>query len=238
MKVLKSFRFVILGFMAMAFGFVSVQNTTADAGDLVVSGEVVGFEESRGRRGRTNYSAIVAFVDPSTGSRHTAEEFNSSRSRPVLGSAREVAFAPGTPTSAKVLVDGTTGNLYKLLGFGGGLVFLGSLATKFGLLKLLRGRSSPTDDRAPGGTAPTLAATAESDVPEDPLLAHFRALEAGEAGATVPSADAVLSDVAPQPAPAPPAGSWHPDPSGVPGQLRWWDGAQWTDHVAPAQQAS
>lgn len=26
---------------------------------------------------------------------------------------------------------------------------------------------------------------------------------------------------------------WYLDPSGVPGQLRWWDGARWTDHVTP-----
>lgn len=24
---------------------------------------------------------------------------------------------------------------------------------------------------------------------------------------------------------------WHPDPAGVPGRLRWWDGQAWTDHV-------
>jgi hypothetical protein len=37
-----------------------------------------------------------------------------------------------------------------------------------------------------------------------------------------------------QPAAAPsgiPA-SWYPDPS-RPGQLRWWDGQQWTEHVHP-----
>jgi uncharacterized RDD family membrane protein YckC len=32
---------------------------------------------------------------------------------------------------------------------------------------------------------------------------------------------------------------WHPDPAGQqpgqPPQLRWWDGTQWTDHLAPAQ---
>lgn len=27
-----------------------------------------------------------------------------------------------------------------------------------------------------------------------------------------------------------PAG-WHPDPSGAPGRLRWWDGQAWTEHV-------
>lgn len=27
------------------------------------------------------------------------------------------------------------------------------------------------------------------------------------------------------------AAGWHPDPAGVPGRLRWWDGQAWTDHV-------
>lgn len=29
---------------------------------------------------------------------------------------------------------------------------------------------------------------------------------------------------------------WYPDPSGAANQLRWWDGSQWTDQTAPAQQ--
>jgi hypothetical protein len=29
------------------------------------------------------------------------------------------------------------------------------------------------------------------------------------------------------------AAGWYADPSGVEGQLRWWDGAGWTDHVTP-----
>lgn len=38
-----------------------------------------------------------------------------------------------------------------------------------------------------------------------------------------------------------PAAGWFPDPSGLPGLLRYWDGARWTDHVhqqaPPSQQA-
>ena len=34
-----------------------------------------------------------------------------------------------------------------------------------------------------------------------------------------------------------PASAWYVDPSHA-GQYRWWDGAAWTDHVAPLQQAA
>jgi hypothetical protein len=27
---------------------------------------------------------------------------------------------------------------------------------------------------------------------------------------------------------------WYPDPSGPPGQKRWWDGTRWTEHLQPA----
>lgn len=30
--------------------------------------------------------------------------------------------------------------------------------------------------------------------------------------------------------------AWHPDPSGQPGMLRWWDGTQWTAHTQPIPQ--
>src|SRR5215472_6432719 len=30
----------------------------------------------------------------------------------------------------------------------------------------------------------------------------------------------------------PPSG-WYPDPYGVPGLLRWWDGSTWTHHTHP-----
>ena len=34
-----------------------------------------------------------------------------------------------------------------------------------------------------------------------------------------------------------PAANWYPDPHAQ-GSLRWWDGTQWTDHVAPAAGAA
>jgi hypothetical protein len=34
------------------------------------------------------------------------------------------------------------------------------------------------------------------------------------------------------------AAGWHPDPSGAPGRLRWWDGHAWTDHVHEPQPAA
>lgn len=36
-----------------------------------------------------------------------------------------------------------------------------------------------------------------------------------------------------QPPPQQPQAGWFPDPSGAIGQLRWWDGQQWTSHTAP-----
>ncbi len=30
---------------------------------------------------------------------------------------------------------------------------------------------------------------------------------------------------------------WYPDPAGS-GQVRWWDGAAWTDHLASAEQVT
>ena len=35
----------------------------------------------------------------------------------------------------------------------------------------------------------------------------------------------------------PPAGAWHPDPSGR-HELRWWDGTRWTDTVSDRGQVS
>jgi hypothetical protein len=31
---------------------------------------------------------------------------------------------------------------------------------------------------------------------------------------------------------------WYPDPSGPPGQQRWWDGTRWTEHLQPAPGAA
>jgi collagen type III alpha len=55
-------------------------------------------------------------------------------------------------------------------------------------------------------------------------------LPAGQAGAVSDPAAANAAAPAPPPAGLPPA-NWYPDPHGV-ARLRYWDGAQWTDHTA------
>lgn len=58
---------------------------------------------------------------------------------------------------------------------------------------------------------------------------------AAQAAAAAPSPVAPPPPPAPAPVPQPaqPPAGWHPDPT-TPGQLRYWDGAQWTEHVHPA----
>lgn len=58
---------------------------------------------------------------------------------------------------------------------------------------------------------------------------------AGWPQAGAPATAQPVQPVAPA-QPAVPAG-WHPDPT-VPGQLRYWDGATWTEHVQAAPQAT
>jgi hypothetical protein len=50
-------------------------------------------------------------------------------------------------------------------------------------------------------------------------------------GTVQPEPVAPAQPVTPEPAAAPPAADWYPDPRGEK-RLRYWDGAQWTDHTA------
>jgi len=83
--------------------------------------------------------------------------------------------------------------------------------------------------------APDSANDAAPAAEEIPVVATGAAAAAAEPVAAEPS-PAPAPEPAPAPAPEPapvvttPAG-WYPDPSGR-YELRYWDGTQWTEHVA------
>lgn len=101
-------------------------------------------------------------------------------------------------------------------------------------------------EKKAGNTAPAAGPDASDAAPETtpvvPDVGVDPALPIEPVEVVVDPATAVQPEpVAPVPQPAapvpppptlPPAG-WHADPRGAPGLLRYWDGAQWTEHTAP-----
>ncbi|MDP0399207.1 MULTISPECIES: DUF2510 domain-containing protein [Tsukamurella] len=86
-----------------------------------------------------------------------------------------------------------------------------------------------------GNTAPAAVPEALDEVPEPAPVAPYATLDPVLPAQSVEA----VADCAPQaaavpplPPTLPPAG-WHADPRGTPGLLRYWDGAQWTEHTAP-----
>jgi hypothetical protein len=89
---------------------------------------------------------------------------------------------------------------------------------------------------APAEYLPTQAAAAE--YPQ----AHPMSVQAPQAQAQYPQAHDPQPEVAPEPympaastpEPTPvaqPVAGWYPSPGGPPGQLRYWDGTAWTEHL-------
>ncbi|MGW6424928.1 TerD family protein [Nocardia sp. NPDC055053] len=94
--------------------------------------------------------------------------------------------------------------------------------------------SSRTADRAEfaraphGDTTSTAAEFSDHNTPADPgTHAHT-----GRSPARPPALTRRVIDVPPPPPPNPELADWHPDPQ-VPGQLRWWDGDEWTTSTRP-----
>ncbi len=75
------------------------------------------------------------------------------------------------------------------------------------------------------------------DGPDPEVVAAVAAAAPARPAVAKPTSWAHLAGAAPA-APAPvedasaAAPGWHPDPTGVPGRLRWWDGTAWTSHTA------
>ncbi len=95
--------------------------------------------------------------------------------------------------------------------------------------------AAAVDEPAGWAVAPDSANDAAPAAEEIPVVATGAAAAAAEPVAAEPS-PAPAPEPAPAPAPEPapvvttPAG-WYPDPSGR-YELRYWDGTQWTEHVA------
>jgi hypothetical protein len=64
-----------------------------------------------------------------------------------------------------------------------------------------------------------------------PTFGQFIGGPAGQPGGAPGGAPGPAPGPAPAPGSLPPPG-WFPAPGGAPGQLRYWDGAQWTDHFS------
>ncbi|GGN92087.1 TerD family protein [Nocardia rhizosphaerihabitans] len=98
----------------------------------------------------------------------------------------------------------------------------------------VRQASSRTADRAEfarvphGDTTSTAAEFSDDNTAADPgTHAHT-----GRSPSRPPALTRRVIDVPPPPPPNPELADWHPDPQ-VPGQLRWWDGDEWTTSTRP-----
>ena len=146
----------------------------------------------------------------------------------------------GTPKGSSDTEPGAGGSSmgWWLLGALGALVVLAAVGW---LVLQRRGRGGVAGWRAsPPPTAADASEPADADDPgsTDGDVATTGTIE--QSGRTTPvEPDPIAGAARPVPAvsrldePAPgTAAGWLPDPSGEPGQLRYWDGLAWTSHVA------
>ncbi|MFE6924846.1 TerD family protein [Nocardia sp. NPDC057663] len=98
-----------------------------------------------------------------------------------------------------------------------------------------RQASSRTADRAEFARVPhgdTSAAAEFSDSDHDTTADPGTHAHTGRSPSRPPALTRRVIDVPPPPPPNPELADWHPDPQ-VPGQLRWWDGDEWTTSTRP-----
>lgn len=233
---------MVVGVVLIIVGFVVGSAVGAGDGDVVVSGTVIDYNTRRGSES-TTYAPVVEYTDPATGLQYTASSNLSTSSRPVIGSARDVAFAPDSPASGKVLSGASKWLKWGLVGVGV-LAFLGSAATFViravsivgGIKLMLDGRRERRDGGDDRGVMATLTDGALDVVDEIADAKRIDSRATGnESKTATASAHAPGPPTVPQPSPTLPPAGWYPDPSGD-DRLRWFDGTKWTAHtqVRPA----
>jgi uncharacterized membrane protein YhaH (DUF805 family) len=92
------------------------------------------------------------------------------------------------------------------------------------------GQAWPPGSAVPPGTPGAVPVVGSAAPPADP--------EAVVESAVLPTFGQFIRGETPDPSPGaavdpPPPAGWFPSPGGPPGQLRYWDGTGWTDHVQP-----
>ncbi len=124
--------FCMAACFALAAGLNGIRSTSANEGDVVVTGTMFFSGEQVAGRGARVYYPNVLFVDPATGDRHIViSKASLSGVTPLM----DVAFPPDDPSSAKVLYHS---RLDRLLAWSGVLVL--SLVAAFSVGQTFRHR--------------------------------------------------------------------------------------------------